>query len=68
MVLHELRGVVEEDGDGYIGHCDEVGTSSRGRTVEEAFANLRAATWDYLDQQAASETAGEPSPANEDVG
>ncbi len=67
MEQHELLGVVERDGDGFVGHCDEVGTTSRGRTVEEAFDNLRAATWDYLDQQAASETAHESSPASEDL-
>ena len=51
MLQHELLGVVEQDGDGYFGHCDELGTSSWGRTVDEAFANLQAATWRYLEQQ-----------------
>lgn len=53
MVLQGLRGVVERDGDGYVGRCDEVGTISWGRTIEEAFDNLRAATWRALEQQAA---------------
>lgn len=51
---HELVGVVERDGDGYVGHCDEVGTTSYGHTVEQAFANLREVTWGQLaDHQAA---------------
>ena len=41
-------GVVQKDGDTYIGCCDEVGTTSVGRTVEEAFSNLRMATWREL--------------------
>ena len=42
---------MEQDGEGYVGHCDEVGTTSFGRTVEEAFANLRVATWRQLERQ-----------------
>jgi hypothetical protein len=55
MKLREPQGVVERDGDGYVGHCYEVGTSSWGRTVEEAFHNLRIVTWRHLERQA---TAG----------
>ena len=44
-------GVVERDGDGYIGTCYEAGTTSFGRTIEEAFANLRAATWSQIERQ-----------------
>ncbi|HSH82293.1 MAG TPA: hypothetical protein VLA19_27515 [Herpetosiphonaceae bacterium] len=48
---HFPVGVVQKDGDGYIGTCDEVGTCSFGRTVEEAFSKLRTATWQRLEAQ-----------------
>ena len=57
MALREPRGIVERDGDSYVGNCYEVGTSSRGRTVEEAFNNLRIVTWRLLERQAADGTA-----------
>ena len=57
MALREPRGIVERDGDSYVGNCYEVGTSSRGRTVEEAFNNLRIVTWRLLERQAAHSTA-----------
>ena len=44
-------GVVTKDGDGYVGTCDEVGTTSFGHTVAEAFASLREATWRQLEVQ-----------------
>ncbi len=56
-MFRDLRGVVEQDGDGYVGTCYEVGICSRGRTVEEAFANLRMATWRYLESQSGLELA-----------
>lgn len=60
---HELLGVVERDGDGYVGTCDEVGTRSYGHTVEQAFENLREATWSRLEQQ--QETTWATSGADE---
>ncbi len=51
-------GVVEQDGDGYVGHCDEVGVTSFGRTVAEAFANLQAATWRQIERQGGGVLAG----------
>ena len=59
MVQHGLLGVVERDGDGYVGRCEEIGATSRGETVEEAFANLRVATWRLVEQQAAREAQNE---------
>ncbi len=52
-------GVVERAVDGYIGTCCEAGTSSFGRTVEEAFANLREATWRQLEQQGVNGSAAD---------
>ena len=45
-------GVVVKDGDRYVGTCDELGTTSCGQTVAEAFANLRAAKWRHIEAQA----------------
>ncbi len=56
---HFPIGVVQKDGDGYIGCCDEVGTTSVGRTVDEAFANLRLATWHALELQGAAAVASD---------
>lgn len=47
------QGVVEREGERYVGHCYELGTECYGRTVEEAFANLRRATWKQLERQQA---------------
>lgn len=44
-------GVVVQDGDHFVGICEEVGTTSVGQTVAEAFANLRTATWKRLAAQ-----------------
>jgi predicted RNase H-like HicB family nuclease len=48
MVDGELRGVVEREGDVYVARCWDVGTECHGETIEEAFANLREVTWEYL--------------------
>jgi predicted RNase H-like HicB family nuclease len=58
-------GVVAQDGDGYVGTCDEVGTTSFGRTVEEAFANLRVATWQHLERQHRAARSGDARWSNE---
>ena len=44
-------GVVMKEGDRYVGSCDEVGATSVGHTVAEAFANLHEATWRRLTAQ-----------------
>jgi hypothetical protein len=48
MPTHELRGVVEQEGDVFVARCWEVGTQCCGATVEEALANLREITWHHL--------------------
>ena len=47
------NGVVERVDDGYVGYCHEVGTTAQGATVEEAFANLYAVTWQALQENGA---------------
>jgi hypothetical protein len=48
MAHVELRGIVEREGEIFVARCWEVGTECCGATVEEALANLRELTWDYL--------------------
>ena len=38
-----LTGVVEQEGEQYVSKCLELGTSSCGDTIEEAFSNLEEA-------------------------
>ncbi len=54
MQEHVPVGVVTKDGDRYVGTCGEVGTTVFGRTVAEAFAKLREATWNQLKTQGAA--------------
>jgi predicted RNase H-like HicB family nuclease len=42
-VLHEEEGV-------YVAFCPEAGTTSQGKTVEEAVGNLKEATELYLEE------------------
>jgi len=53
MLQRIPQGVVEKQGEIYVGACYEVGTTCEGRTVEEAFANLRELTWRALEHQTA---------------
>ena len=48
--MRVLMAVVHREGDAYVAHCPEVGTTSQGPTVEEAVANLREATELYLEE------------------
>jgi len=38
-----VTGIVEREGNQFVSHCRELGTSSCGDTVEEAFRNLEDA-------------------------
>jgi hypothetical protein len=53
MLQRIPQGVVEKQGEIYVGSCYEVGTTCEGRTVEETFANLRELTWRALEHPAA---------------
>ncbi len=57
MLQRMPQGVVEKQGEIYVGTCYEVGTTCEGRTVEEAFANLRELTWSALERQSAESGA-----------
>jgi len=43
-----LSAVIQREGDWYIATNPETGTTTQGRTFEEALANLREATELYL--------------------
>ena len=45
----QLTGVVEQEGEQYVSMCLELGTSSCGDTIEEAFYNLEEAISVHLD-------------------
>ncbi len=44
-----LTGIVEKDDGQFVSYCRELGTSSCGDTVEEAFANLGDAIDVHID-------------------
>ena len=48
-VTVQLTGVVEQEGEQYVSTCLELGTSSCGDTIEEAFSNLEEAISVHLD-------------------
>lgn len=48
--MKTLTAVLHKEEDMYVAECPEVGTSSQGKTVEEAVLNLREATELYLEE------------------
>jgi len=42
--MRTFTAVLYREEDSYIAECPEVGTTSQGRTAEEAVANLKEAT------------------------
>ena len=44
-----LTCVVEKEGDQFVSYCEELGTSSCGDTIEEAFENIEEAIEVHLD-------------------
>jgi len=42
-MVHQLTGIIEREGDGYVALCPELDVASQGGTVEEARANLTEA-------------------------
>jgi predicted RNase H-like HicB family nuclease len=45
-----FTAVLLKEDDMYVAYCPEVGTTSQGKTVEEAVANLSEATELYLEE------------------
>ena len=48
--MTQLNAVITKEEDMYIASCPEVGTTSQGKTIEEAIENLKEATELYLEE------------------
>jgi predicted RNase H-like HicB family nuclease len=48
--MRTLTAVLHEEEGMYVATCPEVGTTSQGRTLDEALSNLREATEAYLEE------------------
>lgn len=45
-----LTAVIRKEEDMYVAECLEVGTTSQGKTIEEAAKNIKEATILYLEE------------------
>ena len=50
MRARSFTAVVHREDDLWVANCPEVGTTSQGRELDEAVANLREATELYLEE------------------
>jgi len=50
MPTGTFTAALHQEGDLYVADCPEVGTVSQGKSIEEAFANLKEATELYLEE------------------
>ncbi len=50
MTVRTFAAVVHKEEDLYVAECPEVGTTSQGKSLEEAIANLKEATELYLEE------------------
>jgi predicted RNase H-like HicB family nuclease len=50
MATQTYSAVLSREGDWIVATCPEVGTTSQGKTHEEALANLKEATELYLEE------------------
>ncbi len=48
--MPDLTAVLHKEEDMYVAHCPQAGTTSQGRTVEEALEALKEATRLYLEE------------------
>lgn len=61
---NEFTGIIEQDGDWYIGYCPEVpGANGQGRTVEECRQNLADAIALILEDRREDALRGTPPNA-----
>jgi len=54
--MRTFTAILQKEEDMYVARCPEVGTTSQGRTIEEALANLKEATELYLEEFPIKET------------
>lgn len=50
MAMRTFTAVLHKEDDWYVAECPEVGTTSQGRSIEDAVANLKEATELYLEE------------------
>ena len=48
--MRTLSAIVHKEEDMYVATCPEIGTTSQGKTVEDAVANMKEATELYLEE------------------
>ena len=48
--MYTFTAIIQKEEDMYIAKCPEIGTVSRGKTIEEAISNLKEATELYLEK------------------
>ena len=48
--MKTFTAIIQKEEDMYVAECAEIGTTSQGKTVEEAIANLKEATELYLEE------------------
>ena len=48
--MKTLTAIINKEGKWYVAKCAEIGTTSQGKTVEEAIKNLKEATELYLEE------------------
>lgn len=48
--MKTLTAIVFREEDAYVAKCPEVGTTSQGKTLDEAVQNLREATELYMEE------------------
>lgn len=48
--METFTAVLNKEEDMFVAQCPEVGTTSQGKTIEEAIANLKEATELYLEE------------------
>lgn len=51
-----FTAVIYKEENAYVAKCPEVGTTSQGKTIEEALKNLKEATELYLEEFPTQET------------
>ena len=48
--MQSFTAVVHKEEDMYVAECPEIGTASQGKSIDEAFSNLKEATELYLEE------------------
>ncbi len=54
--MKTFTAIIQKEEKMYVATCPEVGTTSQGKTIEEAVANLKEATELYLEEFPMAET------------